>query len=889
MIMGCMETRPKVRRHWRAAVALAFFLNCGMDAHSQPKPEAAGENPLLMPPVGWNQLRIISPTVLELTLITTKRPDPAPVEQWNFVRGEGQLQLPKPEEFKVVAGGRSIPVERVGFKRRVLYAPLKQRDLRIGNYLYLQLGSGVPENAEVSVSNPGGKLWAQSMRWEGQGSAHRLSPAIHVNQVGYPPAAPKKAMIGHFMGSLGELTLANENATFAIIDTRSGNAAHQGKLKRRPDEGYTFDTYQQVYEADFSDFQTPGEYRLQVPGLGVSFPFFIGEGVAGMFARTYALGLYHQRCGTSNELPYTRFQHGPCHTAPAEVPVPISTFSNAWKIVAQRSADATNTPKHTARILKSDDSMLYPFMNKGKVDVAGGHHDAGDYSKYTANSAGLIHHLMTAVDAFPGVAELDNLGLPESGDGKGDLLQEAKWEADFLAKMQDADGGFYFLVYPRDRAYENNVLPDEGDPQIVYPKTTAATAAAVAALAQCASSPHMKRQFPEAASMYLGKARKGWEFLEKAIAKHGKDGAYQKITHYGHPFMHDDELAWAACEMFLATKDPKIHGRLLEWLNPADPNTRKWSWWRLYEAWGCAIRSYALAERAGKAAGKELDISLLKKAEAEVIAGAEDHLKRARASAYGTSFPLETKRVRAGGWYFGEDAAFDLAVASQLEYPQQNDPRQSFMDALLGNMNYVGGCNPVNVAYLTGIGWKRQRDIVHHYAQNDHRVLPPVGIPIGNIHAGFMWLDHYQKELGALSFPSDGDKQSPYPFYDRWGDSHNLQQEFVLLHQGRGVAAAAWLMAQTSLRDQKWKPELAAIRAKPGGTSATLHANVDLGGARIVWEAKDHEPSFGETFTASNGIAPKWIEAEAQLPDGRFVFATTNLSARPQTASKTAR
>ena len=33
--------------------------------------------------------------------------------------------------------------------------------------------------------------------------------------------------------------------------------------------------------------------------------------------------------------------------------------------------------------------------------------------------------------------------------------QIAKWEADFLAKMQDTDGGFYFLVYPRDSAYEN--------------------------------------------------------------------------------------------------------------------------------------------------------------------------------------------------------------------------------------------------------------------------------------------------------------------------------------------------------------------------------------------------------------------------------------------------
>ena len=96
------------------------------------------------------------------------------------------------------------------------------------------------------------------------------------------------------------------------------------------------------------------------------------------------------------------------------------------------------------RQLKNVDASLYPFWDLGPRDLSGGHHDAGDYSKYTINSAALIHYLVFAADAFPGVAALDNLGLPESGDGKSDVFQEAKWEADFLAKMQDSDGGFYF-------------------------------------------------------------------------------------------------------------------------------------------------------------------------------------------------------------------------------------------------------------------------------------------------------------------------------------------------------------------------------------------------------------------------------------------------------------
>ena len=517
------------------------------------------------------------------------------------------------------------------------------------------------------------------------------------------------------------------------------------------------------------------------------------------------------------------------------------------------------------------------------MDVRGGHHDAGDYSKYTINSASFIHQLMFAVDVFPGVAELDNLGIPESGDGKSDLLQEIKWEADFLVKMQDADGGFYFLVYPLDREYETDVLPDKGDPQIVFPKTTAATAAATAALAQCASSPLFKKQFPEATAAYLEKARKGWTFLERAIAKYGKDGAYQKITHYGDEYMHDDELAWAACELFLATGEAQFEKRLSEWLKPADPGTRKWGWLRLFDAYGCAIRSYAFAARAGKIPREKLDRLLLEQCENEIIATGEDQLRRARDSAYGTSFAEETKRARSAGWYFSGDAAFDLAVASQIDYPSKRDPRPKMMEAILSNLNYEQGGNPVNITYLTGLGTRRQREIVHQYAQNDRRILPLTGIPLGNIQAGMLWLHVYGKEPAELSFPPDDDTPSPYPFYDRWGDTFNLSQEFVILNQARALGCLAWLMAQTSFKTQPWKSAVAQIQGLPATVTSqnklTLELSapgMDLGSARIVWEAAGQEAVFGKSFSFAPAKGQQWVEAEAQLVDGRRVFAVTN-------------
>jgi hypothetical protein len=205
---------------------------------------------------------------------------------------------------------------------------------------------------------------------------------------------------------------------------------------------------------------------------------------------------------------------------------------------------------------------------------------------------------------------------------------------------------------------------------------------------------------------------------------------------------------------------------------------------------------------------------------------------------------------------------------------------------MLSNLNYEGGANPNNVTFLTGLGWKRQREIVHQYAMNDTRVLPPSGIPLGNIQEGFMYLDPYKKELGALTFPPDGDKDSPYPFYDRWGDSFNVATEFVAVNQARALGTLAGLMAGTPLRKQPWRTAPATITGIPKqvspGKAVTARLSVeglDLTSARIVWEASGREPELGASLTLSPTAGPQWIEAEAQWPDGRRVFAHADYEA----------
>jgi hypothetical protein len=844
---------------------------------------AIGENALSREPqVGDYQLRILSPTVLELERVTTKQADPATITDWNFVDSSGNFSAPATSEFAVTVNGQPATVTSIGFRRRAVYGELLVRDLRIDNYLYLTLASPITDGQAVEVKNPSTNLWPTAMKFAATTDPLRFNPAIHVNQEGYVPSLPKKAMIGYNLGNQGELNI-DSSIGFKLVSAATGISVYTGTLTVRRETGYELTPlpYQKVLQADFTAFQTPGEYQLVVPGFGASLPFVIDDGIAMNFLRTYELGLYHQRCGTDNAMPFTRFVHDACHTAPAEIPTNDPAYTFTWNCIASKSGGSST---QTAPQLTSPATQLYPFVNQGLVDVRGGHHDAGDYSKYTIDVAWLVHQLMFTADSIQGAAAFDNLGIPQSGDGISDIMQEAKQESDYLAKLQDADGGFYFIVYPKNREYEGDVLPDHGDSQVVWPKNTSATAAAVAALAQCASSPLFKKAYPTEAAAYLAKAKLGWQFLTKAIAAHGKAGAYQKVTFYGDEWTHDDELAWAACEMYLATGDTQYQQKLFEWFpNPADSNTFRWTWWRMCQSWGCAIRSYAFAARSGRLATSQLDATYLAACEGQVKAAGEDALKWSAQSAYGFSFPDNTKHGMQTGWFFSLDQASDMAVAYQL------NPKPEYIDALVSNMNYEGGSNPVNVSFLAGVGVKRPQQMVSQYGRNDRRLLPPTGEPQANVQASFSFLPIYGQELGNLSFPSDGTAGAVYPLQDRWTDVWNVTTEFVTLNQARALTSVAMLAAQTPAKSTPWKPTATATIVVPAvtaavGTPTTLSlgaAGLDLTNARIVWEARDQQPDYGSTFTVTPKTSgAQWVEVEISWPDGRRVFGTTTFNAQ---------
>ncbi len=867
--------------NWSFPLLVCLAGLCVVDCSNGAVPSASD---IQTPQIGDHALRILSPNLLELFLVNTKQPDPARVNRWDWVNDQQQFVPPDVSKIKIVVNGRTNTIASIGFKRRPLYAPLLTWDLRVGNQLYLQLNNPIHDGESVQAFNDG-TLWPTNLAFIAVADPLRYSPAIHVNQEGYLTAYSKQAAVGYYLGDLGELTIPTNK--FFLVSTASGATVYQGTLTRRIDIGYEYTPtpYQNVFEADFTSWMTPGEYKLVVPGLGASFPFRIDPGIAMDFARTYALGIYEQRSGCAVTMPFTRFTHATDHLAPAAVPTNASApFAFTWYTVSNYSSDINpDNPPQTAPGLTNYSAQLYPFVKQGTVAVAGGHFEAGDYNRVTYNGALLLHTLVFAADSLAGIAALDNLGIPESGDGFSDVLQEAKWEADFLVKMQDSDGAFYYSVYPQYREYELDVLPENGDPQVIWPKNTATTAAAVAALAQCASSLRFRQAFPQAASNYWAKAILGWQFLTNAIARFGLEGSYQKVQHFDDDFTHHDELAWAACELYLATGDPQYQAKLFEWFPiPNDPTTFRFGWQRMGVCYGNTIRDYAFAVSSGRLRADQIQADYLGKCIDVITNCGDDVLGWSQDNAYGTSFPDITKAYQGGGWFFSPEQAFDLVVAYQFN----PDPR--YLDALVRNMNFEGGCNPVNVSYLTGIGWKRPRNPVDQYSLNDRRVLPKDGVPVSNITADFKPVWTYGHELSALTYPYDYANTGPYAYYDRWCDDWNTSTESSTTDTARSFVATAWLAARTSLAAQPWRSMTATIGAPTTaifpGQAVTVNLNVtdtNLSAARIVWEASGQAPVFGGpnyTFTPGSQAGSYWVEVEAQWPDGRRAFAMNTVT-----------
>lgn len=479
------------------------------------------------------------------------------------------------------------------------------------------------------------------------------TPAIQINQVGYRENDVKKAV---FRGD-------DMDTAFSVIDVKSGKSVFDGKVGSAAPNKNT--KYNEAY-GDFSELTTPGTYKIVADKCGESFEFEIKDGVYDDAFKDSVRMLYMQRCGVELTEEYAGdFAHPACHTEKATI-----------------------------------------YGTSTKIDVSGGWHDAGDYGRYTVSGAKAVADIMLAYMMYPD-AFGDDLDIPESGNGVPDVLDEAKFELEWLMKMQADDGGVYHKVTCAN--FPETVMPEEEtEPLLVLPVSTTATGdfAAVMAMGY--------EVFKDIDSAFADKclvaAKKSATYLDS----HEKEAFTnpEDVVTGEYPDNFDkDERLWAYAELFKATGDAQYE----EAMAAIDLEKVKYS-----ISWADVGYYATYAYLTSEYTNDDLYKAIYEKMQA----GADEIIKNMGKDTYGCSV---FKNYVWGSNMLVADNGMILSLFGSIVGKDYSKETKAQLDYLLGN----NGCS---YCFLTGYGTLSPEGTHHRPSQFIGKTMK--GMLVGGPNAG---------------------------------------------------------------------------------------------------------------------------------------------------------
>ena len=490
--------------------------------------------------------------------------------------------------------------------------------------------------------------------------------AIKVDQVGYWTHAQKQAFV-----------IASKGATGFLLRRADDSAVvFRGRLSA---PAYDADSGDRLQLADFSTFETDGRFYIEVPGVGRSWSFSIGPSV---YRRAFYLTMrsfYGQRCGTAVELgpQFPGFKHAACHLT----------------------------------------ANYHPSSGKAGPRVSTrGWHDAGDYGRYIVNSGIATGELLWTWELFGSRIEKISLDIPESNNSIPDMLDEIRWNLDWMLTMQEQDGGvwpkqtserFADFVIPEKDALASYVIGTGKEPY----KSSAAAADFAAVMAIAA---RVYKPFDAAyAQKCLSAAERAWAWLQKYpnVTFRNPDGVL--TGEYGDRDP-SDEILWAAAELWRTTKTQDYERYFLnhysEQLSSLAAGPPSWQ-----RVGSLALWAYMLGFRADEKAKNEIEKLTLKAAD-EIVA-------RTNRSGYFNS--LVTRDYVWGSNGVVANYGLQLLIAYRVL------PLPVYVWAANDNLHYLFGRNTFSLSWITQLGENPVRHPHHRPSQADDNSEPWPGLLSG--------------------------------------------------------------------------------------------------------------------------------------------------------------
>jgi len=505
--------------------------------------------------------------------------------------------------------------------------------------------------------------------------AEEASPKILVNNLGYELESSKTAFITdinadsfYVFNEDQELIFKNKIEGLSEYDPSSGDYVREVKFDEVNREG----TYYIKLDTD-SKGNTSHKFRVE----------------DNIFARPAFLTLrsfYLHRCGI--EVSDKKYDHPACHINDAVY------FDN-------------------------------PGLHK---DVTGGWHDAGDYNKFSVTHNVTLGYLLHQYLDNPQTYTDRQLGIPESGNGIPDILDEIKWGLDWLLRMQDASGGIHHKVSIKKWTGEH--LPHkETDQRYIFKVSSAGTAGAVAVFAL--SYQLFKKFDSDFAEKLKQAAHKGWLFLEDNPVSVPLGGFSNPPDVYGGEYgdnLDTDERLWAAVELYKVTREKK-------YLDYFHVNYKKFWNESFYVVSWKDLRNFAFYSYLNLDIN---DINIDNNIYSDLKNLHRIYIDRLLKNIEDSKYEYVLRQEE---FYWGSNSvalgyAYDLIQAYKLTKDQK------YFDAALSQLNYILGKNPLGISFVTGAGSHSVNNPYHQFSYKDDNELPVPGMLVG----GANYYTHYENK-----------------------------------------------------------------------------------------------------------------------------------------------
>ena len=536
--------------------------------------------------------------------------------------------------------------------------------------------------------------------------------AVRTNQIGYFTNGEKTATL---------VTTEKEPVKWSLVDSSNNVVASGNTVVFGEDK----DSGDFVHKIDFSSYKKRGKrYKLvvQTEKLVPEYNQVVGQDLNVLSESPE----FEISDNLYSKLKYDAFKY--FYHNRSSVPIEVNYVDGRLDLAREAG--------HTKEVLEcSPSDKWYKPYGTYKLDVTGGWYDAGDHGKYVVNGGistwTLQNQYERALNRGEKLIEAPfgdgTMNIPEENNLVPDILDEARFNLEFMLKMQVPEGNKYAgMVHhcAHDATWTGlGMKPSDDDrARYIYAPTTAATLNLAATAAQ--GSRLWKDYDKDFANKCLEAAKKAFD----AAAKN--PSIYAPTSSVGGGTYDDnnvtDEFYWAACELYASTGEQKY----LDYMRASKyyldmPNVKN------DEETGAI--NWANVEGLGTmtllASKNNLPVEEIEKAKANVLKSADSYVDVESKNGY--SVALE--RVN----YIWASNANLANIMMVMAYANDisNGATTKYIDGANKSMDYLLGNNANTKCYVSGYGVNPLRNPHHRFWANEIDPKFPI-CPAGVLSGG---------------------------------------------------------------------------------------------------------------------------------------------------------